>query len=162
MALVGLQGGNELFHLREGLLVMDGQEHPGFNENKLGRHGHELAGHFQIEFLAPLHPGQILLQDHRDLDILDLHFIFAQKMEDKIKGAGKVLQSLRAGLYHFFQVIDGTVHSALPLSYPSISVNGQEDPFTSRSSTQSLAMANGVLRTPVHRIAIRRSIPHRS
>jgi hypothetical protein len=51
MALVRLQRSDELLHLAEGLLVVDGQQHPGLDKDQLGSHRHKVAGHFQIQCL---------------------------------------------------------------------------------------------------------------
>ena len=56
LALVLLQGGNELFHLAHSLLVVDGQEHPGLDIHQVGGHGDKLAGYVQVQRLAPVHP----------------------------------------------------------------------------------------------------------
>ena len=61
VALVLLQRGNELFHLGEGLLVVDGEQHPRLDEHQVGRHGDKLARHLQIQPLALIHPLQILV-----------------------------------------------------------------------------------------------------
>ena len=84
VALMGLQGGNELFHLAHGLLVVDGQEHPGLDIHQMGGHGNKLTGYLQIQLLALVHPGQVLVQDQGDLDVLDLHFVFAQQVQNKV------------------------------------------------------------------------------
>ena len=111
VALVGLQGGDELFHLAQGLLVVDGQEHPGLDIQQLGGHGDKLAGHLQVQLLALVHPGQVLVQNQGDLDVLDLHFIFAQQMENQVQRTCEVLQVLGPGLHHPLQMIDRTVQS---------------------------------------------------
>ena len=108
---MGLQGGNELFHLAHGLLVVDGQEHPGLDIHQMGGHGNKLTGYLQIQLLALVHPGQVLVQDQGDLDVLDLHFVFAQQVQNKVQRPHKVLQILGAVLDHPLQMIDGTVQS---------------------------------------------------
>ena len=115
-ALVGLQSGDQLLHLAQGLLVLNGQQHPRFDKNQLGGHGDELAGYLQIHLLAFLHPDQILIQDQRDLNVPDLHLIFAQQVQDQIQGAYKVLPVLFFALHHPFQVVDGRLHRLPPLS----------------------------------------------
>ena len=114
IALVLLQAGNELLHLAQGLLVVDGEEHPRLDIDQLGGHGDKLAGYLQVHLLAGGHPGQILVQDQRDLNVLDLHLVFAQQVKDQVQGADKVLHVLCFGLDHPFQVVDRTVQSVPP------------------------------------------------
>ena len=59
--LAGLQGGDERRHLRLGLLVLLGQEHPGLEQHQVGGHGDELPCHRQVQRPSRLHPGQKLL-----------------------------------------------------------------------------------------------------
>ena len=113
--LVGLQGGNELLHLAQSLLIVDGQQHPGLDIDQVGGHGDKLAGHLQIQFLPLGHPLEVLVQDQSDLDVLDLHFVFIQQMEDQIQRTHKILQILGFHLDHPLQVIDGAVHGRTSL-----------------------------------------------
>ena len=104
MALVLLQGGDELLHLGEGLLIVDGEKHSGLDEYQLGRHGYKFAGHLQVQLLALVHPVHVLVQNHRNLDVLDLHLVLGQQAEDQVQRAGKVLHVLRLCLDHLFQM----------------------------------------------------------
>ena len=104
--LMLLQGGHQLFQLGESLLVVDRQQHPGLDIHQLGRHGDELAGHLQVQLPPLVHPGQILVQNQGDLNVLDLHLVLAQQMEDQVQGAVEVLHILPV-LDHFFQMVNG-------------------------------------------------------
>ena len=114
LSLVGLQGRNELFQLGQCLLVVDGQQHPGLDIHQVGSHGYKLAGNLQIQLPSPVHPGQILVQDQGELNVLYLHLVFGQQMEDQIQGTHKVLHPGFLCLYHPFQVVDRTVQSVPP------------------------------------------------
>ena len=109
-----LQRGHQLFQFGEGLLIVDGQQHAGLDIDQLGRHGDELAGYLQVQLPPLVHPGQILVQNEGDLNVLDLHLVFAQQVKDQVQGADKVLHVLCFGLDHPFQVVDRTVQSVPP------------------------------------------------
>ena len=80
------------------------------------RHRDELARHFKVELFALLEIGEILLQNERDRNVLDLYFIFRKQEENEIKRTFKVLQRFRAALmHHAFQLENGIVHD-IPLS----------------------------------------------
>ena len=107
IALVGLQGGDELLHLADSLLVVDGEEHAGLDINQVGGHGHKVAGHLQVQLLPPVHPLHVLVQDEGDLDVLNLQLVFAQQVEDQVQRTHKVLHMLLLCLHHPFQVVNG-------------------------------------------------------
>ena len=65
-----LQGADQLGHFAFGLLVLYGEQHPGFDKHQLGGHGGKLAGYLQIHPLPPLQILQILLQNKGDGDVL--------------------------------------------------------------------------------------------
>ena len=104
---MGLQSGDELFHLAHGLLVVDGQQHPGLDVHQVGGHGYELAGYLQVKLAALIHPLHILVQDEGDLDILDLQLVLAQQVEDQVQWTHKVPHAFLLRLHHPFQVVNG-------------------------------------------------------
>ena len=110
-----LQGFDKQVHLTLGLLVLDGQKHPGFDEHELGGHGDKLAGHLQVHPLPPLQVLQILVQDQGDRNVRNLYLIFRQQVEDQIQGPLEVLHSLPA-VHHALQLVDRAVHPVTSIS----------------------------------------------
>ena len=80
----------------------------------MGGHRDKLAGHLKVELLSFFDPVQILIQDQRDLDILDLHLVFTEQMKDQIQRPHEVLHILFFCLYHTFQVVDRCLHGPPP------------------------------------------------
>ena len=80
VALPLLQRGDQGIHLALGLLIFNGEKHPGLDVHQLGGHGDELAGHLQIHLLPPGQPRHVLVADQGDGDVLDLHFVLAQQI----------------------------------------------------------------------------------
>ena len=75
------------------------------------RHGDKVAGDFQIELLALLQIGKILVQDERDGDILYFDLVFREQVKDQVKRPLKVLQLLAAAfLHHALELEDGVIH----------------------------------------------------
>ena len=111
VALAGLQGRDQLFHLGKSLLVVDGQEHPGLDIHQMGGHSHKLTGDFQVQLPAAVHPLQVLFQNQGDLDVLNLHLVFTEQVEDQVQRAGKILQIFRLRLDHVLQMVDRTVQT---------------------------------------------------
>ena len=109
VALVGLQGGDELFHLAHGLLVVDGQQHPGFDIHQVGSHGDKVAGNLQVQLPPLIHPLHVLVQNEGNLNVLDFQLVLAQQVEDQVQRAHKVLHILLFCLHHPFQVVNGSL-----------------------------------------------------
>ena len=107
------QGLDQGVHLVFGLLILQGQEHPGLDIHQVGSHGHKLAGHLQIHLLAPVQIRQILVQNQGNGDILYLDFILAQQEQDQVQGPLKILELLFS-LNHLFQLINGTFQLPVP------------------------------------------------
>ena len=97
-----LQGLDQGLHLALGLLVLDGEEHPGFQVDQVGGHGGKLAGGLQVQPLPLVQPAQVLVADQGDGDILNLHLVLTQQKQNQVQGPLKVLKLLRPGVDHFF------------------------------------------------------------
>ena len=72
-----LQGLKQRVHLAFGLVILNGQQHPGLEIHQMGRHDDKFAGHLQIKLLPPGHPVQILVQQKGNLDVPNLDLVFA-------------------------------------------------------------------------------------
>ena len=70
------------------------QQHFGFDVHQLGGHGHEFAGHFQIQLFHLGQMVQILLQDLGDGDIVDADFVFRDQVEQQIQRPIKRIQMI--------------------------------------------------------------------
>ena len=92
------------FGLRFSLLC-GRQEHLGFDQHQMGCHGYEFAGDLHIHPLHLFQIGKILLQNSCNGHILYFNFIFAQKQENNIQRAFKILHTLIAGTDNAFQMI---------------------------------------------------------
>ena len=77
-----LQGLDQQIHLALDLLILQTQEHAGLDIHQVGGHGDELAGDLQVHLLPLVQIFQVLIQDQGDGDILNLNFIFSQKVEN--------------------------------------------------------------------------------
>ena len=97
-----LQRLDQGIHLALRFFVLDGQQHTGLDVHQMGCHRHKLTGHLQIHLLTALQPTDILVANQRNRDILDLHLILAQKEQDQIQRALKVLHLLLFGANHLF------------------------------------------------------------
>ena len=109
-----LQGLDQGVHLGLGLLILQGEEHPGLEVDQVGGHGDELAGDFQVHLPPLLQPGHILVADQGHGDVLDLHLILAEKEENQVQGTLEVPHLLRPGADHLFQFIDRVLQMASP------------------------------------------------
>ena len=99
-----LEGLDQGVHLTLGLLVLNREEHTGLNVHQVRRHSHKFAGYLQVHLLPLFQVCQVLVQDQRNGDVLNLDFIFTQQEQDQVKGPLKILQRLcRLALHHFFQ-----------------------------------------------------------
>lgn len=64
-----------------------------------GRHLQELAGHLQVGFLPALDGLQILLQQLRDGNIVDINFVFLHQMQQKIQRPLENRKPVRYGFH---------------------------------------------------------------
>ena len=98
-----LQGLKQRIHFTFGLLILNGQQHPGLEIHQMRRHNDKFAGHLQIHFLSLLQPHNVLVADQGNGNILYFQLIFPQKKQNQIQRAFKILHLLRPGVNHLFQ-----------------------------------------------------------
>ena len=75
-----------------------GQEHFGFDQHQVGRHGDEFTGNFHVHPLHFFQICQVLLQNGGDGHILNFNFIFTQQFKNNVQRAFKILQRLSLGM----------------------------------------------------------------
>ena len=67
-------------------LLLLGQEHPALDDHQGGGHHDELAGHVDVQRAHLLKVGQILRGDAADGDVVDVHLLLANEVEEEVKG----------------------------------------------------------------------------
>ena len=87
------------------------QEHFGFDQHQVGRHGDELAGNFHIHPLHFVQISQILLQNCGNGHILNFDFILAQQLKNNIQRPLKILQNVGFGMDDALQTVLRFSHS---------------------------------------------------
>jgi|GEM_PF-6136367 len=55
-----------------------------------GGHQEELAGDVEVETLHGVDVGQVLIGNPGDLDIVDIHLVLLDEMEQKVEGAFEI------------------------------------------------------------------------
>ena len=79
------------------------------------RHRDELTRDLQIHPLPLLEIGQILVENERDGDVLNLYFVLAQQEKDEVQRALKVLERFAApGLNDLFQLKNRVIQTCTP------------------------------------------------
>ena len=71
----------------------------------MGGHGDKLTGDLHIQPLHLIQVSQILLQNGRNGDILDLYFIFTEEQKDNIQRTFEILHLLGTGMNDTLQAI---------------------------------------------------------
>ncbi len=64
---------------------MPGQEGAALDEHEVSRHHDEFPGQLDVEPFKGLHPGQILLGDPVDRDVLDIDLVLLDQEEQQIQ-----------------------------------------------------------------------------
>ena len=67
------------------------QQQGAFHLNQVRGHINEFAGDFQLIGLHGLDGGSILLNEFHDIDIIEVHFIFANQIEQQIQRTFKII-----------------------------------------------------------------------
>ena len=67
-----------------------GQQQRTFHLYEMGRHIDELAGNLHAVLLHFTNGGGVLLDQFHDVDIIEVHFIFAHEIQQQIKRAFKI------------------------------------------------------------------------
>ena len=79
------------------------QQHPRLDVNERGRHDEELAGHVEVQFLHQVEVVEILLRDQRDRNVVDIHLVLLDQVQQQIERPLEIEQANRIVLEDRFE-----------------------------------------------------------
>ena len=68
------------------------QQHLALDVNQRRRHDEELAGEVEVQLLQQVQVLEVLLRDDRDLDVIHVHLVLLDQMDEQVERAFERLQ----------------------------------------------------------------------